>query len=86
MAVHPARLSCYPVQQGAVLLIEGIPQSGDMLRIKHDNGTHTAAYVEAVSSNRMALTLNGDFVPFRMARDQGGEPQWIAEAAVRAGA
>jgi hypothetical protein len=66
MTVHSGRISDFPVRRGVVLSLQGrIPSADDMIRISHENGTHSAAYVVEVSADAMKILILGKTVSFQ---------------------
>lgn len=59
MTIFAASLSNLLMGRGTVVSIDGYPRRGDMLRICHANGTHTAGFIKASTDERLVLTMQG---------------------------
>jgi len=79
MTVLTATLSRVLVERGTVLTIDGTPRPNDMLRIVHENGTHSAAFVEALAGDRLVLMLLGNRAAFRCQAGEKGGSTWVAD-------
>lgn len=81
MAVFTATLSRFPVAPGTTLVIDGVPEAGDMLRVAHGNGTHSAVRVESCSADWLVVAMLAQQIEFRPATDsdftQGTGTAWV---------